>query len=134
MAERIKLLVASVTQTGDIPHIAGALALRPKLNALVLYDAGVDIALLKELYQRAASIPKDGSKDRVDFLSVPSSLEVQEPQKSLYNTLKTCNNLFTPTAKQTDTFKTVLGNDAYVAFKVRTQSPECVARYALDLV
>ena len=126
MAERIKLIVASVTQTGDIPHIAGALALRPKINALVLYDAGVDITLLNALYQRAATVAPNSRNDRVHFLPISPS-QVQEPQKTLYNTLKTCNNLLNPTTAQTNTFKAVLGDVAYTAFKVRTQSPDRIA-------
>jgi hypothetical protein len=87
MAGRIKLIVASVTQTGDVPHIAGALALRPNINALVLYDDGVDITQLNALYQRAATV-----NDRVHFLPISPS-QVQEPHKTLYNALKTYNNL-----------------------------------------
>ena len=136
MAGKFKLIVASETQTGDIPHIAGALALYPQIHALVLYDENVDIKLLEALYQRAATIAPSSSNDRVHFQSISPSL-VREPQKKLYMALKTCNNLYKITdPKSTDyrtqLFKDVL-RDEYTKFMVRAQSPDRIAKHALDL-
>ena len=105
------------TQTGDIPHVAGALTLRPNIDALILYDAGLDISPLQALYKRAASVAPGSRNDRVSFVSISPS-QVPDPQKMLYNTLKNCFNLLSPTASQTNTFKAVLGDSAYTNFKV----------------
>ena len=123
MSVRIRLLVASVTQTGDIAHIAGALALSSDINALILHDANVDVTLLRALYQRAAT-----TNERVDFLPISPS-QVQEPQKTLYNALKFCDDLKTLDPVKTKTFKDVLGDVAYTAFRVHPLSPDRIAKH-----
>jgi hypothetical protein len=124
MVEKLQLIVASTTQTGDIAHIAGALALLPQANALITCDilesipenakAIADLKLLKDFYSHAADNSKSVRKNRVEFLPIASHV-----QKEFFLELKRCQNLLKPTPKQMAVFENALGaGHEYTDFKV----------------
>lgn len=88
----VQLVVASVTQTGDISHIVGALALCRDIALLIFFDNGFDRTQLEELCRRAAgyTLPSSG---RVNFVQITSPPAPRDAHKNTYNILKHSRDL-----------------------------------------